>query len=162
MIFYNEQGERIGESKDATTELADGGERKTVSLTVESDVIDYAYATLQVKTLFGNEVTDLEPSARMSITDPAHPGLQLGANHVRRDGIFSVIRGQYQLDKTLGQMLIKGKLIFMDSKGLVLGSAPLHIQAEANLEGKGMLHAFECVVPHDVTNYSSIKLEITD
>ncbi|MFD0694565.1 hypothetical protein ACFQZT_10720 [Paenibacillus sp. GCM10027628] len=157
--FYSVRGEKLAASSGVTTELSNGSERKTVKFTVDGDIRQYAYATVQVGMLFGNIMNDVQPAAEMSIADDAHPELRLGTLQVRRDGVFSVIQGQFQLDRA-GAAEVTGRLTFADSEGKVLGIAPLRIKVDADFPGKSRLRVFECVVPNNVMNYKSVKLEV--
>ncbi|MBD0382467.1 hypothetical protein [Paenibacillus sedimenti] len=157
VYFYNAQGERLGESIGVVTELADGMERKAVKFTVDGDVRQFAYATVQVGMLFGKIVNDVQPTAEMSIIDDARPELRLGAIHVRRDGAFSVIQGQFQLDRA-GAAEVKGQLIFSNNKGVVLGTVPVHIRTDANFAGKDTIHTFESIASANVKEFKSIQL----
>ncbi|NEW07999.1 hypothetical protein GK047_18530 [Paenibacillus sp. SYP-B3998] len=160
VLFYSALGERLGVSNSVTTEVATGAGRQVIDLTVNDNISDFEYATVQVGRLFGSIVNDVQPSEPMLITDAAVPELRLGGIQVRRDGIYSVISGQFQLDEATDRTSIKGQLSFIDRTGNIMGTAPFQIQPDTNLVGKDRIYSFESVAPANVLEYSSIKLKI--
>ncbi len=157
--FYNELGQRIGISDGATTSLI-YGEQTNIRLSVDNDITKYAYATIHIGMLSGQTHNDLNTSDPMELADPSQPALRLGAIHIRQDGEYSVIQGQFQLDKK-GQNRVKGSLAFLDSNGKVLGKAPLDLATDTSFPGKGTMRAFEAVLSEDITGYTDVKLQVT-
>ncbi|WP_088833031.1 hypothetical protein [Paenibacillus tyrfis] len=160
VLFYNEKGERIGASSGATVRLK-GGESSTVELTVDRDVQMFAYATVQVGMFNDQIVSAIQPDDPMALADAAYPELRLGAIQVRRDGVFSIVTGQYG-SKHAGERHVKAELSFLNADGAAIAKAPLELSFDASYPGDGILQPFEAVVPEDVTNYASIALQVTD
>ncbi|KEQ22825.1 hypothetical protein [Paenibacillus tyrfis] len=160
VLFYNEKGERIGASSGATVRLK-GGESSTIELTADRDIQMFAYATVQVGMFNDQPISNIQPDDPITLADAAYPELRLGAIQVRRDGVFSIVTGQYS-SKHAGERHVKAELSFLNADGAAIAKAPLELSFDSSYPGDGLLQPFEAVVPEDVTNYASIALQVTD
>lgn len=161
VLFYNEKGERIGASPGAAVRLK-GGEATPVELTVDRNIQTFAYATVQVGMFNDQTVSAIQPDDPMAITDDAaNHDLRLGSIQVRRDGVFSIVTGQYA-SQLAGDRHMKGELSFLNADGASIAKAPLELAFDASYPGNGLVQPFEAVVPEDVTSYASVKLKVLE
>ncbi|NEN82230.1 hypothetical protein [Paenibacillus elgii] len=161
VFFYNEKGKRIGSSSGATVRLK-GGEVTPVELTVDRDVQMFAYATVQVGMFHDQPISKIQPDDPMTIADDAaNHDLRLGSIQVRRDGIFSIVTGQYA-SKLAGERHVKAELSFLNADGKTIAKTPLELAFDTSYPGNGFLQPFEAVVPEDVSTYVSVTLKVLD
>ncbi|MBU7317235.1 hypothetical protein [Paenibacillus oleatilyticus] len=161
VLLYNEKGERIGASSGAAVRLK-GGEATPVELTVDQNIQTFAYATVQVGMFNDQIVSAIQPDDPMAIADDAaNHDLRLGSIQVRRDGVFSIVTGQYA-SKLAGEHHMKAELSFLNANGTALAKAPLEFALDASYPGNGLLQPFEAVVPEDVSTYASVKLKVLE
>ncbi|MCZ8520804.1 MULTISPECIES: hypothetical protein [Paenibacillus] len=159
VVFYNDKGERISTSSGAALELR-GSEPSTAVLTADPGAGQYALATIHIGMLNHHLARDISPADPMSVTDPAHTDLRLGAIQVRQEGAFSIVNGQYTF-MLPGEHRVEAQLSFADAEGKVIAEAPLSLDFDASYSGKAStIGPFEVVLPADVTGYASAALKV--
>ncbi|MBP1993058.1 hypothetical protein [Paenibacillus eucommiae] len=160
VAFYDDKGERIGVSSEATVRLI-SGKQTTVDLTVDQDINQFAFAIVELG-MFNGKITNLiAPGDPMAVVDAANQDLRIGAIQVRQEGAFGVIAGQYAY-KLAGAHHLLADLSFLNADGKSIARMPLSLVFDDAYPGSGALRPFEAVVPADITKYASVSLKVLE